>query len=525
MKYTIAIAALLGNTNALAAYEAAKQTDQSTGNETTGAINTVCQQAMRGQKTAVWHFNSKYLYKTAASGTTIDSVKATETLCKTEAPVDTKCTTANTAAARTVPFSYIKSILALNGNRVNGVHACPQTAAQCPGDRIRVLAEGKGATVAEVKMNLVAVIEGGCSYLIEAQCDAPYVAIKTSADYTAAQYTGTTFSVVEYDSSFEDGAAVTSRKFYTAADTTARLFVPATAIASWTSGYTNAQLQKIPNNDATFSDNANAGKGQGQGPSLRKLAWFKGAAHTAWTASNKFDLEAINTLWAAKSAEYTAYAATKAAYETKKTDYNTKLDAAEKLVKEKLDKDIFRKLSPTEDDKKVLNAVPARPSNPSLPAAYAGPAIGAKSTEYKQDTFWVLPVEQETIVTGANALHLGTGKSFGTAGSGTTTQTVAVAGDSLKADALGQIFSAKDNAATPACRSHYMMFQAGYVSHDTTALGAAVYQHMQYGSKAAAMSFEKLTMPTQAADPKVPSTGASMLAAGAASLAVAMTLF
>jgi len=68
-----------------------------------------------------------------------------------------------------------------------------------------------------------------------------------------------------------------------------------------------------------------------------------------------------------------------------------------------------------------------------------------------------------------------------------------------------------------------MMFQGGFA--ETGGTLSAKTQHVQYGSKAAAMSFDALTMPTQATDPKVPSTGASMLAAGAASLAVAMTLF
>ena len=41
--------------------------------------------------------------------------------------------------------------------------------------------------------------------------------------------------------------------------------------------------------------------------------------------------------------------------------YNTALDAAEKLKKETLSKDIFRLASPTDADKEILDAVPKVP--------------------------------------------------------------------------------------------------------------------------------------------------------------------
>ena len=134
----------------------------------------------------------------------------------------------------------------------------------------------------------------------------------------------------------------------------------------------------------------------------------------------------------------------------------------------------------------------------------------------------MLPLSQETDY--SSVLNLGPGKSFGTAGSGTNTFTAPVAStDDLKSDALGVIFTAKDFASTPVCRNHYMMVQAGFADSGNTLTTKS--QYLQFGSKAAAVSFEALVAPTQAADPKIPSTGASMLAAGAASLAVAMTLF
>lgn len=74
-----------------------------------------------------------------------------------------------------------------------------------------------------------------------------------------------------------------------------------------------------------------------------------------------------------KKAEYTAFNTLKATYETARDDYNTKLTAAEKLQKDTIDKDMFRKMTPTAEDLKVLNAVPPRPNNPDVPAAYNGP--------------------------------------------------------------------------------------------------------------------------------------------------------
>ena len=445
MKYTIAVAALLGKTNALAAY--GTLVEYASGSDGTGVKNVACQDAMRGQKTTAWSYWSKYVYQNALTTKTIDSKKVTEIVCSGNTAVVDKCSEAWTTAAgppKTVTvktgFAYIKGDVALAGNRINGVHACPQEVDRCPGKRFRaVAAADSGKTATEIKMALTSVIAGGCSYLIEAECDAPYVAVKTSADYTAGQYTGTTWAVVEYDSSFEEIAGAT-KKFWTSSEVTSRIFAPGTAQTDFENGYTAAELAKIPSDLATFDANTGTGKGQGLAPSVRKVAWFKGTVdQSSISATNTFDYESVNALWAAKRAEYAAYASTKSAYETKRDDYNTKLDAAEKLVKDKLDKDIFRKLSPTADDKKVLNAVPARPSNPSIPPAYAGPTVGASATKYVKDTFWVLPLHQSTDVT--DPLHLAPGKAFGTAGTGTNTQTVATAGDSLKSDALGVIFT------------------------------------------------------------------------------------
>lgn len=206
MKYTIAVAALLGKTNALAPYGTLITAYGTT--ITAGFDSKPCQDVMRGLQTDLWHYWSKRLYQDAAATKTIDSIKAEEFICsKTTATVD-ECSKAWTTAAgppKTVTikagYAYIKNTVAAKGNPIMGAHACPQQLDTCPGARLRTIAEGKGATATEIKMKLTAIMAGGCSYLIEAQCDAPYVAIKTSADYTAGQYTGTTWSVVEYDSS------------------------------------------------------------------------------------------------------------------------------------------------------------------------------------------------------------------------------------------------------------------------------------------------------------------------------------
>lgn len=95
-----------------------------------------------------------------------------------------------------------------------------------------------------------------------------------------------------------------------------------------------------------------------------------------------------------KEAEFTKFNTDKAAYETKKTDYNTKLAAAEKLTTDTLKKDIFRLAAPTADDLKILNAVPTRPNNPSVPAAYAGPKKSLAATT---------PVVANTFVKGTEA--------------------------------------------------------------------------------------------------------------------------
>lgn len=424
-------------------------------------------------------------------------------------------------------YAYIQSVIALAGNRVNGVLACPQEVQQCPGAKILPLAKGAGSTAANIAMKMKGKYTQ-CSYLIEASCDAPYVYLDTTTGYANANHANLKYSVIEYDENFGE---VTTRKFWSDTEIAGanQKFVPATALANYNS-LTDAALKLIPSDIAANTYTANAGDGKNQRQLGRKAKWFQYKDQSsAPTASNvETDAWTLNQLMKAKKAEYASFNTAKTAYETKKTDYNTKLAAAEKLQKDTIDKDIFRKLSPTEEDKKVLNAVPVRPNNPSVPSAYSGPTLAASATAYKKNTLWVPALAQETDVdaasTGADAVKLGSGKSFGTVGYGNNESTAPAAGATLdgKGIDMGVIF--KEYSTGTTCTKHYMMFQAGYAATNSADLTTQV-QNVKYGAKGAAAMFETLTAPTAATDPSTPSTGASMLAAGAASLAVAMTLF
>lgn len=180
----------------------------------------------------------------------------------------------------------------------------------------------------------------GCAYLFETTCSAPYVALDTKATgYAAGNYAGLVFAVVEYDN-------WSSAKFWTSAEVAGANRKFSATVTDFTS-LTDATLQKVPKEDAAFALNANDGKNQGK--LGRKMRWYKNVDSSAGQAEDLVDAAALNLLWAAKRTEYAKFATDKAAYETKKTAYNTALTAAEKLTKDTLDKDIFAKLSPTEE--------------------------------------------------------------------------------------------------------------------------------------------------------------------------------
>ena len=96
MKYTLAVAALLGDVSALAAYTT--QVDGTTtynAAEATGKVSIKCSDVLRNQNANPWHYHSQKIYKTANTGKTVDLT--TEVVCK-EGPTTTanKCTTAET---------------------------------------------------------------------------------------------------------------------------------------------------------------------------------------------------------------------------------------------------------------------------------------------------------------------------------------------------------------------------------------------------------------------------------------------
>lgn len=256
-----------------------------------------------------------------------------------------------------------------------------------------------------------------------------------------------------------------------------------------------------------------------------------------------FLLEAI----AAKKAEYAAFAGKKTTYEAAKTAYNTALDAAEKLKKDTLSKDIFRLASPTDADKKILNAVPKVPQKPSPPAAYTGPALATKTSPTAAALKNVVQAQAATpgasLAGGMGAWGLGmrtdfaseqaakdftVGKAWGTNGWGVGGSATAAAGLGAEASMIATGRTASKYVvgtaaiSTTECVKHYMLVQAGVAGIDDTIaaevqikLGVAEFAHTLEGPGAAPAALD---------DPKTPSTGAKMLG-GLAAAAVMLTLY
>jgi len=253
-------------------------------------------------------------------------------------------------------------------------------------------------------------------------------------------------------------------------------------------------------------------------------------------------LEAI----AAKKAEYAAFAGKKTTYEAAKTAYNTALDAAEKLKKDTLSKDIFRLASPTDADKKILNAVPKVPQKPSPPAAYSGAALATKTgptgAELKNVVQAVAATPAANLAGGMGAWGLGistefngaqgtkdltVGKAWGTNGWGVAGKTAAAAtaadASMIATGRTASKYLVEAAAISPTtCVKHYMLVQAGVAGIDDTitadvkiTLGVAEFAHTLESPGSAPGALE---------DPKTPSTGAKMLG-GLAAAAVMLTLY
>jgi len=149
------------------------------------------------------------------------------------------------------------------------------------------------------------------------------------------------------------------------------------------------------------------------------------------------------------------------------------------LRKDTLSKDIFRLASPTDADKKILNAVPKVPQKPSPPAAYKGPALATKTSPAGLDNVVTATAATPAsgLASGMGAWGLGqatdfdkaaskefsVGKSWGTTGWGSNRNVAAKADgtDATGMTALGKTASKylveAGGISTATCVKHYML--------------------------------------------------------------------
>ena len=366
-----------------------------------------------------------------------------------------------------------------------------------------------------------------CSYVIEATCDAPYM--QNSADLSAAWSDAgkdLTFSVLEYGNDVTKVASADSAKI---ALTTAAN----PAIGGLTKNVA-ADLEKTPASATVATALGGNIAYQGiEGTAYPEVTSVPKASQTGASLSAYWLLHFIG----AKKAEYDAFNTAKAAYDTKKSDYNTKLTAAEKIT-EAQKTDIFKAWFPTKEDTDAIKAVPTRPMKPELPAALpAGTRFAVKKAAAAGDqaegvyirdgskNSWDLLSNLEVDGASDGDLVFAAGKSWGTYGWGTSS------GKTTKADytsgsntGIG-ITIARQDFTTPAnCRKHYMVVQAGGTAF-TKGLTASKTIDFKLGVKKFAKTLDALTVPTAAVDPQTPKAGAKMLTLGAAILASSLTLF
>ena len=235
--------------------------------------------------------------------------------------------------------------------------------------------------------------------------------------------------------------------------------------------------------------------------------------------------------------DYEAFNTAKAAYETKKTDYNTKLAAAEKVT-EAQKKDIFKAWFPSKEDSDSIKALPVRPTKPNLPAPLpAGTKFVVKeaSTAATQteglyvptgsSTSWVSVSELQVDGASDGDLVFAAGKSWGTLGygnsNGKTTKADYVSGSNT---GIGETWSRQDLTTPANCVDHYMLVQVGGAAF-TKGLTATKTMDLELGVKKFKRTLEALTIPTAASDPDTPKAGAKMLTLGAAIIASTLTLF
>ena len=400
------------------------------------------------------------------------------------------CSDAYTAGALKTGFvkgsSFVDKQLALV--------ACPQDEEQCtPAGKTKTFAN-KDAAAIELSMKAQAYTDI-CSFLIEATCDAPYVHIKDNGDQSAS-LGKMSFSIIEYDPSF----------------TTVNLD-PATA-------FTNAQgapaarktdVAKYLKQDTKLKKNTVFNNKQGQ---LGDIS-FK---IISTDANNLRSIPAfmVKESIAKKKAEFTSFETAKAAYNTKKTAYEaTKKKIAEANAKR--GRDYFAKIFPSAEDQKLLKEIPDKPSKPTQPSAYKGPAID----DANLFSSWAgatggfgIPTITE-IKEEANFPNLYAGKSFGVVGQGTNTGTAATV-TAASAD-IGKFtnlaVSPAEKSAAGACQPHYMIITGAPRTKDTASYSAVT---LVSGAKAFTAlnldDYKAPTQPTAAADPS-PQTGSQYLRA------------
>lgn len=225
-----------------------------------------------------------------------------------------------------------------------------------------------------------------CSYIVKGGANAPFFHLDGAA--TSAEVAKLTFTVYEWtneataatylnDGTVFDGwtGDVDATQATLQTDAKASLVTKATLtkwpvfVDTYTDSSKVSDLSTVAQNkqlipDATFG--------------VVKHYYIKGTSTNEDPVNPYYAYQAIK----ARNDEVKLWETAKAAFDTKKTDYDTKLAAAEKIIDaEKAD--IFKAWFPAEADKTTKSAVPERPSTPTAPPAWAyapGYAVKAETT-------------------------------------------------------------------------------------------------------------------------------------------------
>lgn len=551
MKFVIA--GLIGHVSALPKYATpsdCSSTSKTTCNGAAGydkasGLTNNCIKLMRGQATATLEYWASDFFGTWDTETNLVAKQGVQ--CTTDATAGTPvvpnasvCTLAASGAnVKTDWTGFTKAYgmdNAIGGSPISGAMLCSQSEDKCDTGTTK-WGKNKVKTFKDKSESAIAVKLGNqsdkqaCSYIVEATCDAPYAQVlpATSSTWDATNQDKMTYTVAEW----------TPSSAYQWSNADALKFSPAgfTAITGLTKN-SAGDLEKVFNWKMKAADKpipANTGDTkqglfQDNFPSV-KLHQFDNDS-TGIVTNAYFLMKMIGL----KKDEFKKFEAQKAEYETQKNNYNTKLEAAEKLKKEVLSKDIFRAASPTEEDKKVFNAVPKRPNNPTVPDAYAGPKLlkaSPTNADYINTVSKNLDVDGDAYIGAWSSYQYsdmpGTGKAFAV-GKSWGTRGFGKGDGKAIAEPYKDIWGSMNNKAITwskyssgtTCAKHYMMVQAGVKDFGVTT-DKAIEIKMGVNEFYATMDLPET--PSAASDPETPSTGATMLASGVASIALAMSLF